>query len=497
MRGFLIAGTHSGVGKTSVVIGLLRALSRRGHRVQPFKAGPDYIDPSYHATACGVSSRTLDAWLLEPSIMRALFQRAMRGKDLAIVEGMMGLYDGCRGDAEDGSTAHVAKLLGLPVILVVDAQAATRSVGATVLGFQAFDPKVNLVGVILNGIAGERHLEFIKPSLAAAGVPLLGYLPRRSDLALPERYLGLIPASEGHVAEACYGHLADQVESTCDLDRLLSIAASFDLPTEEATIFPTDPRAVRTAIAIARDEAFNFYYPDALELLEAWGAELIPFSPLRDSGLPHGIGGVVLGGGFPELYAEGLSQNMPMRQALRRAAEAGLPIYAECGGLMYLGQRLEGQEGRSDPMVGILPTSSSLLDTQLTLGYRTICALHGHPFIREGDTVRGHEFHLSALTEPSQVAAAAYRVLDQSGRLEGFRMKNVIASYIHLHLASRSDLAPRFVNWCAEWHADRGRHRPARAGWWPKEVPKAERSSADHMQGTPWATQTVVHSEMP
>ena len=454
MRGFLIAGTHSGVGKTSVTIGLLRALSRRGCKVQPFKAGPDYIDPSYHAAACGMPSRTLDSWLLEPAVLHALFHRAMRGKELAVVEGVMGLYDGHRGDGEEGSTAHLAKLLGLPVILVVDAKAAARSVGATVLGFTRFDPHLRLAGVILNGIAGERHLEFITPALAEVGVPLLGYLPRRAELVLPERYLGLVPTSEGPVADACYERLAEQVESTIDLERLLAIADSCGAQIESAPLFPDGARAARTAIAVAKDAAFHFYYPDALDLLNAWGAELIPFSPLNDAELPHGIGGVMLGGGFPELYAEGLSQNLPMRQALRQAAEAGLPINAECGGLMYLGQRLENRDGRSFPMAGVLPAVSSLHETRLSLGYHTVRAMQDHPLLRAGEDVRGHEFHLSALTAPPPAAMAAYHVLDQAGRPEGFHLNNVIASYIHLHLASRSELAPRFVDWCAAGHVN-------------------------------------------
>jgi len=426
MRGLVIAGTHSGVGKTTVATGLMAALRQRGYRVQPFKAGPDYIDPSYHTAACGTASRNLDTWLLEPSVLRELFQRAMGGKDVAIVEGVMGLYDGSAGEHEGGSTAQLAKLLHLPVVLVVDAGAAARSVGATVLGFKQFDPEVNLVGVILNGIAGDRHLDFIRPSLTQVGVSLLGYLPRRTDLVLPERHLGLIPVLEGSVATEFYGLLTEQVERTIDVPHLLALAdESRGVPPTASSlrVFPERSRSPHVAIAIATDKAFTFYYPDSLELLEAWGAQLIPFSPLEDRKLPRGIGGIYLGGGFPELYAKQLSNNTPMRDALQLAAAEAMPIYAECGGLMYLGHSLEDQEGMTHAMTGILPACSSLKNTRLTLGYRTVCALKNTPLMKSGGTVRGHEFHLSVLKEPPQTAHATYRVLDQTDRVEGFRVK--------------------------------------------------------------------------
>lgn len=451
MKGLLIAGTHSSVGKTTVATGLMAALRQRGHKIQPFKVGPDYIDPSYHEAAAGLPSRNLDSWLLKPAVMVELFQRAMTGKDLAIAEGVMGLYDGFRGDGEKGSTAQVAKLLGLPVILVVDASAAARSVGASVLGFKEFDREVNLAGVILNGIAGQKHLEFVKPSLAKAAVPLLGYLRRNCEIALPERHLGLIPTAEGTIRKDFYRCLAEQVQQTFDIERILALAAPISAPSAHASlIFPDEPLRSRVAIGVAMDKAFNFYYPDSLDLLRAWGGEIVPFTPLADRELPPSVSGVYIGGGFPELYARELSENSAMHSSLRLAAHRGVPVYAECGGLMYLGESMEDAEGKSYPMAGALRCRSTVKGTRLTMGYRRVEALDDGPLMKGGESVRGHEFHLSTLTERTQIPAA-YRVPAQNGRLEGFRINNLLASYIHLHLGSKSGLARNFVNVCAGW----------------------------------------------
>ena len=451
MKGIVIAGTHSGVGKTTVATGIMAVLCRKGHKVQPFKVGPDYIDPSYHTAVCGLPSRNLDTWLLEQTAVAQLFRRAMKNKELAVIEGVMGLFDGFRGEGEEGSTAHVAKLLRLPVILVVDASAAARSVGALVLGFKNFDPHIELAGVILNGIAGERHLEFVKPSLEKAGVPLLGYFPRRPDLALPERHLGLIPTVEGKIPRDFYSRLAEQVERTIDAEHILRLAAPIDLSAADSPVlFPEAPEPVKVAIAVAKDKAFNFYYPDSVDLLEAWGAEIVPFSLLEERELPSGIGGVYVGGGFPELYARELSENNSMRHSFKQAAQRGMPIYAECGGLMYLGESIEDSEGKSYPMAGVFPYGSSMKGSKLTLGYRNVRALDDNPLMGKGESVRGHEFHLSVLQgEPR--SWSAYDVLDQPGRKEGFRVKNTLASYIHLHLGSKRSLAPAFVDFCAGW----------------------------------------------
>lgn len=331
--------------------------------------------------------------------------------------------------------------------------AGTHSGVALVLGFKGFDPELNVAGVILNGIAGEKHLEFIRPSLERIGIPLLGYLPKRPDLRLPERHLGLIPTVEGRVSVEFYGRLAEQVERTIDVDRILRLAAPIDLSEPDSSLlFPEAHRAAKVAVAVAKDKAFNFYYPDSLDLLEAWGAEIVSFSLLEDRELPSGVGGVYIGGGFPELYARELSENSSMRCSLQEAAQRGLPIYAECGGLMYLGESIEDSEGNSYPMAAVFPYRSSMKGRQLTLGYRDVSALDDNPLMSKGESVRGHEFHLSVLQGESR-GSSAYDVLDQPGRKEGFRVSNSMASYIHLHLGSKRSLAPSFVDFCAAWRA--------------------------------------------
>jgi cobyrinic acid a,c-diamide synthase len=467
-RALLIAGSSSGVGKTTVVAGLLAALRGRGLSAQPFKAGPDYIDPSYHAAAAGVPCRNLDTWLLPPDTLRELFARACRNADIAIVEGVMGLYDGRSATTEEGSTAQLAKLLGLPVILVVDAGKAARSVAATVLGFQLFDPGVHLVCVLLNNIGSPGHYAICRDAVEhATGMPVFGYLPRRDDITLPERHLGLIPAVEGLARADYFARLAANLIHTVDVDRLMSLASPVALPPASDSLFPINPLPSQTRIAVAMDKAFSFYYQDSLDLLAAWGAELVPFSPLTDTALPGDIGGVYLGGGFPELYAEQLSANTPMHAALRCAAQQRIPIYAECGGLMYLGNSITDLADKTHPMAGHIPTCSRMTGTRLTIGYRTVQALADGPLLRAGETVRGHEFHWSALDSAPEPDMAAYELTDGPTRREGFHAGPVLASYIHIHFGSNLLLARRFVDACTRLHAgsearaDSGQVRPA------------------------------------
>ena len=447
----VIAGVRSGVGKTTIASGVMGALSRRGRRVQPFKAGPDYIDPTYHTIACGTPSRNLDTWLLPHHVVAELFHRAAGAADIAVVEGVMGIFDGHSSLDEDGSTAELAKLLDAPVILIADAGKVARSVAAEVLGYQQFDPDLRISGVILNGVGSERHLEFCQPQIeATTGLPVVGWLPRRDDLVQPERHLGLIPTVEGTVMSDWYDALNAQIEQTIDLDAIIRIAATAGRPSDTGPqIFPAERQPARAAIAVAQDRAFSFYYQDSLDLLAAWGAEVIPFSPLDDSALPDGVGGVYLGGGFPELFAEELSRNDGMLRSMRDAIGRGVPVYGECGGLMYLGSSLSDLDGRQFPMVGAIPVVSSMEGRRLHLGYREVEACAAGPLLRAGEQVRGHEFHWSVLQNPPGAESAAYRVVNQDGRPEGFRQGSVWASYIHVHLGSRPGLARRFVDTCA------------------------------------------------
>ena len=447
---FVIAGVRSGVGKTTVATGVMGALARRGYGVQPFKAGPDYIDPSYHELACGVPSRNLDTWLLPHRTVIELFQRASAPQDVSVVEGVMGLFDGHSSLSEDGSTAELAKLLEAPVILVADASKVARSVAAEILGYQQFDPHLKIAGVILNGVGGPRHLEFCQPQIeATTGLPVLGYLPKREELVQPERHLGLIPTVEGTVARRWYDCLVDQVEETIDVEGILRLAGVSSRDAVDPEIFPREPQPKRAVIAVAKDKAFSFYYQDSLDLLEAWGAELAPFSPLEDTRLPEGAGGLYLGGGFPEMFAEQLAANAPMHEAIRDAVGRGVPVYAECGGLMYLGQSLCDLEGVQYPMLGLIPAVSAMSNRRLTLGYRELESRTDSPVLRRGQRVRGHEFHWSTLEQPPDPDQSVYRVLDQQDRADGFQVGSVWASYVHIHLASDPSLAPRFVDSCA------------------------------------------------
>ena len=448
---FVLAGTRSGVGKTTIATGIMGALARRGLQVQPFKCGPDYIDPSYHLMACGMPSRNLDTWLLSHDTVLEFYGRAAQSADVSVVEGVMGLYDGHANLTGQGSTAEVAKLLRAPVVLIASAARVARSVAAEVLGFQEFDPSVNIAGVILNGVGSPRHLEFCKPPIEdATGLPVLGYMPRRDDLRVPERHLGLIPTVEGVVVEEWFEKLTAQVEETIDIDRLLKVARQAKTPNVQPSVFPSAPQSCRTRIAVAQDKAFNFYYQDSLDLLEAWGAEVVPFSPLQDEALPDEVGGIYIGGGFPELFARELAANEDMKLSIRNAHARGRKIYAECGGLMYLGEALTDFDGEAHRMVGLIPARSSMSRGRLTLGYRDVEALVDGVLLAKGERVRGHEFHWSVADSPASPEQATYAVRSQDGRIEGFRNCSLWASYIHVHMGSRIGLAKRFVEECAK-----------------------------------------------
>lgn len=450
MKALVIAGTASGVGKTTIAAGVMAALKNRGLRVQPFKVGPDYIDPGYHTLAAGNPSRNLDTWMLPHNAVIELFRRAMQNSDIAVIEGVMGLYDGRSSTNEEGSTAEVAKLLGAPVLLVVDSRKAARSIAAMVLGFQKFDSALSLQGVILNGIGGEGHLRICREAIDHyTGVPVVGYLRRSGEFTLTERHLGLIPTAENSPGKEFFDRLAAQIETSFDIPAMLKMAAQTKVPEVTPGLFPEKPQAPAVRIGVARDKAFSFYYQDSLDLLEGWGAELVPFSPLNDSILPPQISGLYIGGGFPEVYAAELASNADMLAAVRYAAKCGMPVYGECGGLMYLGQNIKDMQGKVFEMSGVLPVSSRIDTPKLSLGYRTVRALADGPLLEKDQETRGHEFHWSIL-EPGYPPMNAY-MIDEHQRREGFQINNVFASYIHLHFGSRPGLAQRFIKICSEY----------------------------------------------
>jgi cobyrinic acid a,c-diamide synthase len=444
----VIAGTHSGVGKTTLTAGIIAALRRHDLTVQPFKVGPDYIDPTYHSLAARRPCRNLDTWMLPPERVRSLFARAAHSADVAIIEGVMGLHDGADYDGEAGSTAEVAKLLTAPVVLVLDAAKMARSAAAVALGYQRLDDGVPLAGFIINRAGSDGHGRGVASAVTkASGLPVLGWLPRDDALGVPERHLGLIPTSEPGRWEEFIGAAADIVGRHLDIDRLLAIACQAP-PLPVAPDVEFRPVADRPVIAVARDEAFHFTYEDNLDLLRAAGAEIAFFSPLRAAALPPRTGGVILSGGFPEVYAAALAANRPMHDALRAAHRQGTPIYAECGGLMYLTQAIVDGNRHHHEMVGLLP-GQSVMTGKLTLGYRVARPSGDSWLLPPGDSVRGHEFHYSAWEGRPADLPPAWLLLPRSGegepRPEGARLGSLWASYVHLHFAARPGLAELFV----------------------------------------------------
>lgn len=441
---FVLAGTHSSVGKTTVALGIVAAWRQQGRRAAPFKAGPDYIDPSLHALAAGRPSRNLDVWLLDEPALCGVFDRGMRHADVAVIEGVMGLFDGI-GATQEASTAALARTLDCPVVLVLDVAAMSTTAAALVLGCMQMRPGVELVGVILNRVGSDGHLQVTAEAITAVtGLPVLGSLPSDPSLGVPERHLGLVPAAENGLSEETLDRLARLVQERFDLDALWRIAATArPLPaaplTESMLRVADSPR-----IAVAQDRAFGFYYQDTIDLLSDCGAEVVAFSPLDDAALPPNTRGLYMGGGFPELYAADLAANQPMRAAIQRHVGRGLPLYAECGGLMALGQTLTTFDGETLAMFGVLPSASRMQREALTIGYREVEALRDSPLMRQGTRVRGHEFHWS-VAEPPAEDMAAYRLVDGS-RLEGFCTGSTLASYVHLNLAGAPELARRFVD---------------------------------------------------
>ncbi len=465
----VIAGVRSGVGKTTVTAGLIAALVRRGLVVQPFKTGPDYIDPTYHTLAAGRPCRNLDTWMVPLDRVQALFAHVAGQVDLAVVEGVMGLFDGFSYEGEEGSTAQVAKLLGAPVILMLDASKMARSAGALALGYQQFDPDLPLAGFIVNKVGSDRHGQGVATAIErATGLPALGWLTRDSELEIPERHLGLVPTAEPGRWQAFIEATADRIERAVDLDRLLAMAGEappLTAPTLEdlgpafrwsspANQLTNEPSLGRTKpiVAVARDEAFNFTYEDNLDLLRAAGAELAFFSPLQDGTLPPDTGGVMLSGGFPEMYAAQLAANSEILEALRAAYRQDIPIYAECGGLMYLTESITDLDGNEHRMVGLLPGQSVMTRRRLTLGYRQAQAVGDSWLLSAGETVRGHEFHYSTWENRPAELPPAFHLFPRSGegepRPDGANLGNLWASYVHLHFWGRPELATRFVEAC-------------------------------------------------
>jgi cobyrinic acid a,c-diamide synthase len=455
MRAFVIAGTHSGSGKTTISLGIMAALVRKGLSVQPFKVGPDFIDSGLHRLATGKISRNLDLWMCGQEYCQSCFHRASADADVAVIEGVMGLYDG------NLNTASLARLLDLPVILVVDGYGMAESAGPIVRGFRDWESdggrKSIVQGIIFNRVASEHHYKRL--STGVRDVPVLGYLPRDLDFEIPHRHLGLMTAEEEPVSSEGFSRLADTVAKHIDLDRILEIAKEktpskkvpIGLISPIGPIGPMNKAALRepVRIAVALDKAFCFYYRDNLDLLEEAGAELVFFSPLADCSLPADVDAVYLGGGYPELHVAELSANASMRASIKGFAESGGCLYAECGGLMYLSGYIADFDNRSSAMSGVLPLDTVMTRGRARLGYREAVLKRDCLLGRPGETMRGHEFHYSTIRQGKDVPVEeVYEIKDGSGKTigtEGIHYKNTVASYVHIHFGSNLSIAASII----------------------------------------------------
>jgi cobyrinic acid a,c-diamide synthase len=449
----VIAGASSGTGKTTVTVGLARALRARGLRVALFKCGPDYLDPTYHARASDAPSHNLDGWMMGRDAVQATFARAARGADIALIEGVMGLYDGASPTGEEGSTAEIAKWLGAPVVLVCDASGMARSIAALAHGFATFDPELRVAGVIANRLGSRGHLDLLRK--ATASPPIVGGLPREPALAFPERHLGLHTASSEALPEPLFAAWGARAAEWLDVDRIVAIARSAQPLTAAQHAEPV-AAPPRCRIGLAFDEAFHFYYDDNLRRLEQLGAELVRFSPLRDAHLPD-VDGLYLGGGYPEAHAAVLGGNHTMRGDIAAFARGGGPIYAECGGLMYLCTTIRTLTGEVHPMVGLVPAEVTMRDRLQALGYVEVETQAATPLGPPGLRFRGHQFRYSELQLRGDIDEV-YRLRKRRGGdvvREGYRIGNTVASYVHAHWASNPLPAQHFVEACANRRSTR------------------------------------------
>ncbi|MCR4436337.1 MAG: cobyrinate a,c-diamide synthase [Clostridiales bacterium] len=453
---FVISGTNSGCGKTTLSVGIMAALVKRGLKVQPFKVGPDYIDPMFHTFITGRYSRNLDSWMLDEDTVAGLFAKNACGSDIAVIEGVMGLYDGFEGSSLTGSTAHVSKITGSPVILVINGEGMSLSAAALVRGYKDFDRELDVRGVIINNINSDGHYRLLKEIIEEhGGLAVVGYLPSSDAYSLPDRHLGLVTSAEIDDLKQRVEALSEQIQKTVDIDRLLELSRQAG-EVKSGAPMPPVPCREKVRIGVAWDKAFCFYYRDNFDLLEMMGAELEFFSPVGDSRLPEGIDGLYIGGGYPEVWAGELMKNEPMKKEIRENILKGMPAYAECGGLMYLSQSIADKCGGVYGMVGVIPGKSEMTSSLKRFGYVDIEVKEDCVLSKKGGKIRGHEFHYS-VTEVSPGAAACYRVTKnrKNGKPAhwecGFKVNNLLAGYPHLHFWSNTRFAEEFVENCLKY----------------------------------------------
>jgi cobyrinic acid a,c-diamide synthase len=453
MIGLLVAGSASGVGKTTVALTIIAGLRRRGYEVQPFKGGPDFLDTTHHTRIAGRCARNLDTWMLTEAANRSLFASAAAGADAVVAEGMMGLFDGKDGRRESGSSAQIAKVLRLPVVLVLDCAKSVRSVAAVVLGFESFDPELPLAGVILNRVAGQKHYQMLEAAIRErCRTAVLGWLPHTAAIAIPERHLGLHAAADvsspqdARKLEEEIDTLASLAEKHLRMEEIVRLLC----PMEAAPVRPAAAvhgQGVLPRIGVARDKAFSFYYEDNLEMLRGMGAEVVPFSPLADRSLPANLDALYLGGGYPELYAQPLSENSGMVEQIRAFAQAGGCVYAECGGLVYLSRQLTTVDGAVYPLAGVMPLDMEMTGSLVDFGYVTVTFTRDCLLGPRGTSIRGHSFHYSRICSDAQISTSYEVEFSLSGRQvdEGFTSGRVLASYIHLHFGANPKVAQHLV----------------------------------------------------
>jgi len=457
----VIAGTASNVGKTILTAGLIAAFKARGLAVQSFKVGPDYIDAAYLAHVSRRPCRNLDSWMLGEGALRQVLAQGALGADLALVEGMLGLFDG-RGGSTDGSTADVARIIKAPVVLIIDINDMTESAAAVALGFKSYAESPKIAGVLLNNVRSDAHRRRAEDAIwEMAKLPVLGALRAMPQLDIPQREQGLLPVTENKEWDRMIGVLSETIDRDVDLDLLLRIANKAELvPLVPKKVFQGKPDGGQTVrLAVAYDDAFNFYYPENLELLEEHGAEIVPFSPLEDEHLPQDAAGIYLGGGFPEIFVAPLAKNRSMAESIQRAHRSGVPIYAECGGLMYLGRSLRTDSGTSYQMAGVIPVDVEMDGEIHRFGYRQLLTLEDSILSPPGQFYRGHEFHWSRITGHNGDLKPAYQMQNAEGDVigyEGFVAPNLLASYVHLHFGQNPLLVDKFVQHCREHTAVRG-----------------------------------------
>lgn len=441
MKKIMISGTHSGVGKTTITLGIMSALKKKGYEAQPYKVGPDYIDPSYHNYVTGRNSRNLDSYMLDEEQMKFVMKKASKDCDISVVEGVMGLYDGLGTDIDNSTSSYVSKVLKLPVILVIDAKAQIASAAAMVKGFVELDKDVMIVGVIANNIKSQNHYELVKESIERyCGVEVLGYLPPVDAFSVKSRHLGLIPVYENEIFREGLDELTDKVIETIDVDRIVELSESEALESAfELSMFTEDfeirSLAKGKKVGIAFDKAFNFYYQENLELLKSIGLELVFFSPLEDEKLPD-VDLLYIGGGFPEVFAKELFENKSMRESIKEACEKGLVVYAECGGIMYLGKKITDLDGNEFEMVGFYEGKSIMTEKLKRFGYCMATAKEDTLIALKGEQIRGHEFHYSFFETEMKPDFDIIKIRDDKVVKSwegGYSKKNTLATYIHTH----------------------------------------------------------------